>query len=99
RGLRVGLTDGRILPLSMQGADRGRLNLYDVVYVRVTEEKGKKGARAELRVRPTTQGAAIVIENGTGRILAMAVGFSYGLSQLNRTTQSIPQAGSSINPP
>src|SRR5207244_2879461 len=44
------------------------------------------------------QGGAIVLENKTGRILAMAGGFSYVASQLNRTTQSLRQPGSSIKP-
>ena len=42
------------------------------------------GAQAQLRVRPTVQGAVLVLENKTGRILAMAGSFSYPLSQLNR---------------
>ncbi|MCL2430911.1 MAG: penicillin-binding transpeptidase domain-containing protein, partial [Alphaproteobacteria bacterium] len=42
--------------------------------------------------------AAIVLENRTGRILAMAGGFSYPLSQLNRVTQSMRQPGSTIKP-
>jgi membrane carboxypeptidase/penicillin-binding protein len=46
------------------------------------------GGRAELRVRPTVQGAALVLENKTGRILAMAGSFSYFTSQLNRTAQT-----------
>src|SRR5919202_6252883 len=55
-------------------------------------------ARAELRVRPSVQGAAVVLENKTGRILAMAGGFSYPLSQLNRTTQAHRQPGSAFKP-
>ncbi len=34
------------------------------------------------------QGAAVVLENKTGRILAMSGGFSYPLSQLNRVSQA-----------
>ena len=49
-------------------------------------------------MRPTVQGAAVVLENQTGRILAMAGGFSYPLSQLNRVTQSQRQPGSAIKP-
>src|SRR6185369_7019024 len=71
--------------------------LYDVVLVRITPGQGK-GTRAELRVRPTVQGAAVVIENKTGRILAMTGGFSYRLSQLNRATQSQRQPGSALKP-
>src|SRR5262249_42744689 len=49
-GWRVGLTDGRVLPLSVDNATAQRkLALSDVVLVRVTEAKGKGAARAELR--------------------------------------------------
>ena len=100
---RVGLADGRIFPLALDNAAAQRkLALYDVVFVRVAEGKGKKdsksGARAELRVRPTVQGTVVVLENKTGRVLAMAGGFSYPLSQLNRATQSVRQPGSTIKP-
>ena len=97
--IRVGLADGRILPLSSPRSSilRG-LKLHDVIFVKVVEGKGKAAARAELRVRPLVQGAAVVIENQTGRILAMAGGFSYPLSQLNRTTQSQRQPGSALKP-
>ena len=83
-----------------------------MVYVRVIEGKtaakpknggapaavGTVGARAELRVRPTVQGAALVLENKTGRILAMAGSFSYFSSQLNRTAQTQRQPGSAMKP-
>jgi membrane carboxypeptidase/penicillin-binding protein len=54
------------------------------------------GGRAELRVRPTVQGAALMLENKTGRILAMAGSFSYFSSQLNRTSQTRRQPGSAM---
>jgi membrane peptidoglycan carboxypeptidase len=107
--IRVGLRDGRTLPLSTHGGrTRARINLYDVVYVKVTEssayrdQSGRQlssgGTRVELRVRPTVQGVAVVLENRTGRVLAMAGSFSYPLSQLNRVTQSRRQPGSSFKP-
>ncbi|HWP24770.1 MAG TPA: transglycosylase domain-containing protein [Xanthobacteraceae bacterium] len=97
--IKVGLADGRIMPLSTpEGVNRRSLGIYDVVYVKVVEGKSKNDVRAELRVRPKVQGAAIVLENKSGRILAMVGGFSYVLSQLNRTTQSYRQPGSSIKP-
>ena len=95
--IRVGLADGRVLPLAAAvGAVRRALNPYDVIYVRITE--GRREARAELRVRPSVQGAAVILDNKTGRILAMAGGFSYPLSQLNRVTQARRQPGSSLKP-
>jgi membrane carboxypeptidase/penicillin-binding protein len=99
---KVGLADGRVLPLSLDVAPQRKLALNDVVFVRVTDgtsnNKGKSSARAELRVRPTVQGSIVVLENKTGRILAMAGGFSYPLSQLNRATQAVRQPGSAIKP-
>src|SRR5215470_12752776 len=97
QAIRVGLSDGRTLQLSGTTSILRSLKLYDVVWVHVVEGKGKT-ARAELRVRPVVQGAAIVLENKTGRILAMAGGFSYTSSQLNRVTQSYRQPGSSLKP-
>jgi membrane carboxypeptidase/penicillin-binding protein len=121
-GIRVGLPDGRILPLAVWSATMRRgLGPYDVVYVHVVESKGiesksvetraknrtgagpvqsagQGGGQAQLRVRPTVQGAALVLENKTGRILAMAGSFSYPLSQLNRVAQSQRQPGSAMKP-
>jgi membrane carboxypeptidase/penicillin-binding protein len=95
---RVGLADGRVLPFAIDNAAAQRkLVLHDVVFVRVTDGKGKT-TRAELRIRPQVQGTVVVMENKTGRILAMSGGFSYPLSQLNRATQSVRQPGSAIKP-
>ena len=112
--IRVGLPDGRIVPLTgLTGENRRMLGLYDVVYVKVIEARANASksavkdqsaadvtanAVAQLRVRPTVQGAALVLENRTGRILAMAGSFSYPLSQLNRTWQTQRQPGSAIKP-
>jgi penicillin-binding protein 1A len=111
--IRVGIRDGRIMTLNGAGGQiRRNLSLYDVVYVRVTETRpvaGKQkngapaqaaaaGGRADLRVRPTVQGATLVLENKTGRILAMAGSFSYFQSQLNRTSQTQRQPGSAMKP-
>ncbi len=96
---RVGLPDGRVLPFAIDNAATHRnLTLYDVVLVRVAEGKSNAGTSAELRARPVVQGALVVLENKTGRILAMTGGFSYPLSQLNRATQAVRQPGSAIKP-
>jgi penicillin-binding protein 1A len=94
---RVGLADGRILPLNLDAQAQRKIKVNDVVLVHLAGGKNKSG-RADLRIRPEVQGSAIVLENKTGRILAMAGGFSYPLSQLNRTTQAARQPGSTIKP-
>jgi penicillin-binding protein 1A len=97
-GLQVGLADGRMMPLAGAGGIERNIKMHDVILVRLSETKGKSGARAELRVRPEVQGTALVLENKTGRILAMTGSFSYPLSQLNRATQVQRQPGSAIKP-
>lgn len=92
-GVKVGLGDGRVAALD-PGIARGRLQPYDVVRVKLRD----KALRAEIRVKPSVQGAALVLENRTGRILAMTGGFSYPASQLNRVTQSVRQPGSTLKP-
>jgi len=75
-GLRVGLADGRVLPLTVRfGRAESTLKLYDVGYVKLIDGPNKTPVRAELRVPPTVQGAAIVLENKTGKILAVTGGF------------------------
>ncbi|MEZ5788725.1 MAG: PBP1A family penicillin-binding protein [Xanthobacteraceae bacterium] len=102
-GIKVGLADGRVVALNGASASvRRNLKLYDVVLVRLTERaatrKRAASTHASLRMRPQVQGAAVVLENRTGKILAMAGGFSYPLSQLNRTTQTQRQPGSALKP-
>jgi membrane carboxypeptidase/penicillin-binding protein len=97
--IKVGLNDGRIVPLAVPDhVAPGALHVNDVIYVNITEGKKQADAKAELRIRPKVQGATVVLENKTGRILAMVGGFSYPLSQLNRTSQALRQPGSSIKP-
>ena len=124
--IRVGLPDGRIVPLTGLTGEPGAASAFtmssmstwsrarrsEFAQPRSNAAKGNAGKRksqnrdrrvrragqAQLRVRPTVQGAALVLENKTGRILAMAGSFSYPLSQLNRTWQTQRQPGSAIKP-
>jgi penicillin-binding protein 1A len=96
---RVGLPDGRVVPLSLDGASaQNKIALDDVLLVHLIEGRNKSPVRAELRVRPQVQGMIVALENKTGRVLAMTGGFSYPLSQLNRATQAVRQPGSTIKP-
>ncbi len=95
--IRVGLVDGTEVPLTgVSAAIRSALQIYDLVFVDV--RGSGKSATATIRIRPQVQGAVVVMEAKTGRVLAMAGGFSYGLSQLNRVTRSARQPGSTLKP-
>jgi penicillin-binding protein 1A len=51
-----------------------------------------------LRQIPQVEGAVMTMDPVTGRVLAMAGGWSYGLSQFNRVTQAERQPGSGFKP-
>ncbi|MBI1338618.1 PBP1A family penicillin-binding protein [bacterium] len=51
-----------------------------------------------LRQIPEVQGALVAMDPHTGRVLAMAGGYSFGLSQYNRAVQAKRQPGSSFKP-
>ncbi len=51
-----------------------------------------------LRQLPDIEGGLVAIDPHTGRILAMAGGYSYAKSQFNRATQAMRQPGSAFKP-
>jgi len=67
--------------------------LNDVIYVKRIKEK-----KWSLEQLPKINGAIIVMDPYTGRVLAMAGGFSYKLSEFNRATQAKRQPGSAFKP-
>ncbi len=69
------------------------LKIGDVVYVE-PDDKGKYG----LRQVPQVNGAIVVMDPHTGRVLAMSGGFSYASSQFDRAMQAMRQPGSSFKP-
>ena len=69
------------------------LNLNDIIYVK----KIKKN-KWNLKQLPKINGAIVVMDPYTGRVLAMAGGFSFKLSEFNRATQAKRQPGSAFKP-
>lgn len=72
-------------------ADEALINGYKTIAARDTrttkDERNKQ-----------LNGAIVVLENGTGKILALTGGVDYRTSSFNRATQSIRQPGSSVKP-
>ena len=66
----------------------------DVVYVAPTGD----GQNYHLVQIPEVEGALIAMDPHTGRVLALAGGFSYSRSQFDRVTQAKRQPGSAIKP-
>lgn len=66
--------------------------------VESTDEKDGKAPVYALRQIPKVQGGLIAMDPHTGRIFAIAGGFSYEMSQFNRASQAIRQPGSAFKP-
>ena len=67
--------------------------LGDIIYVK----KIKKN-NWELKQLPKVNGAIVVMDPYTGRVLAMSGGFSFRQSEFNRATQALRQPGSAFKP-
>ena len=73
---------------------REPIRLGDLVPVRL----GADQKTATIAQRPVLQGAMVVMEPTTGRVLAMVGGYDWQTSQFDRVTQARRQVGSSIKP-
>ncbi|WP_309084531.1 penicillin-binding protein 1A [Chelativorans sp.] len=67
----------------------------DVIYV---ERKAEDSDVWTVQQVPEIGGALVAMDPHTGRVLAMAGGFSYAASEFNRATQAYRQPGSSFKP-
>ena len=73
------------------------LSVGDVIHVR--HDGGSNSDPVfSLRQVPGVQGGFMAMDVNTGRVLAMQGGFSYQVSNFNRTTQGLRQPGSSFKP-
>ncbi|MFC7290766.1 penicillin-binding protein 1A [Hirschia litorea] len=62
------------------------------------EVKVKEDAPYHVRQLPSVEGALVAMDPHTGRVLAMAGGYSFWRSQYNRAVQASRQPGSSFKP-
>ena len=74
---------------------RASLGPGDVIYVEPIEGNSR---HYRLRQIPEVSGAIVVMDPYTGRVFAMAGGFSFDQSEFNRATQALRQPGSSFKP-
>ncbi len=87
---------GSIIDADVVWANAGKVLLPgDLVYVEPLQPGSKL---YNLRQVPAVNGALVVIEPKSGRVLALVGGYSFSLSNFNRATQAARQPGSSFKP-
>ncbi|HEX3917750.1 MAG TPA: penicillin-binding protein 1A [Caulobacteraceae bacterium] len=87
-------SEGFIVPADVSWARAGKgLTVGDLVFVEPADKGG-----LNLRQVPAVNGAMVVMDPMTGRVLAMVGGYSFSLSSFNRATQAMRQPGSSFKP-
>ena len=65
----------------------------DIIYVKKNEDRNYS-----LKQLPKINGAIVVMDPYTGRVLALSGGFSFKKSEFNRATQALRQPGSAFKP-
>ena len=87
-------TVGEIIPADVAWARAGKgVAVGDLVFVEPAD-----GGGLHLRQVPIVNGAIVAMEPNSGRVLSMVGGYSYSLSNFNRSTQAARQPGSSFKP-
>ena len=72
--------------------EKSKFNLGDIFFIENTSNE------TLIRQIPKVNGGIIVIDPHTGKILALTGGFSFKLSEFNRSTQAKRQPGSAFKP-
>ncbi|WP_421791446.1 penicillin-binding protein 1A [Hyphobacterium sp.] len=93
---RQSLEDGLLGPTVQSPSDV--LSVGDVILVEEVQNEDGEPDGFTLRQVPAVNGALLALDPHTGRVLAMAGGYSFQQSQFNRATQARRQPGSSFKP-
>ena len=89
----IGFIDFKNVTWTRKKSFESLLKLNDIIYVSKIKNK-----EWNLKQLPEINGAIIVMDPYTGRVLAMVGGFSFRLSEFNRATQARRQPGSAFKP-
>ncbi len=99
-GIKIETENDKIGEISLSSLDwiksNGKENIFkvgDIIYVKQINNNVY-----ELKQLPAVNGAIVVMDPYTGRVLALSGGFSFKKSEFNRATQALRQPGSAFKP-
>lgn len=95
--LEIRFADGETAKLSSTGVEWAGDKLVKGAVIMVEADDEEKGLY-RIRQVPAVEGAFIIMDPHTGRVLAMQGGWDYQNSEFNRATQAKRQPGSSFKP-
>ena len=107
---RIIRVDGNVLKIETEEDKIGEINLSRLNWIKSSDkEKSFKvgdiiyakqidNSVYELKQLPAVNGAIVVMDPYTGRVLALSGGFSFKKSEFNRATQALRQPGSAFKP-
>jgi len=102
--------EGNEIKIETENDKIGKINLLSLGWIKsVDKEKSFKvgdiiyvkqinNSEYELKQLPAVNGAIVVMDPFTGRVLALSGGFSFKKSEFNRATQALRQPGSAFKP-
>ncbi len=102
--------DDTKIEIETENNEVGKINLNNINWIK-TKDNGKKFRTGDLiyvkktansfydvKQLPSVNGAIVVMDPYTGRVLALSGGFSFKKSEFNRATQALRQPGSAFKP-
>ena len=107
---RITKVENSLIEIETENGENSKINLSSLEWIKSTDNeknfkvgdlvyvKKNKNNYYDIKQLPTVNGAIVVMDPYTGRVLALSGGFSFKKSEFNRATQALRQPGSAFKP-
>ena len=107
---RITRVENSLIKIETENGEISNINLSSLEWIKSTDNeknfkvgdlvyvKQNKNNYYDIKQLPAVNGAIVVMDPYTGRVLALSGGFSFKKSEFNRATQALRQPGSAFKP-
>jgi len=107
---RITKVENSLIEIETENGEISNINLSSLEWIKSTDNeknfkvgdlvyvKQNKNNYYDIKQLPAVNGAIVVMDPYTGRVLALSGGFSFKKSEFNRATQALRQPGSAFKP-
>ncbi len=107
---RITKVENSLIEIETENGENSKINLSSLEWIKSTDNeknikvgdlvyvKQNKNNYYDIKQLPAVNGAIVVMDPYTGRVLALSGGFSFKKSEFNRATQALRQPGSAFKP-